>query len=57
MEKPKCYECIYRGELPGDAHSKCGNTKANVTGNPAGGRFSIALAWDVARIVWGKCDE
>ena len=21
--KPNCYECIYRGGIPGDAHSKC----------------------------------
>ena len=21
--KPNCYDCKYRGDLPGDAHSKC----------------------------------
>jgi hypothetical protein len=20
---PNCYECIYRGDIPGDAHSRC----------------------------------
>ena len=23
MEKPNCYECEYRGRVPGDAHSCC----------------------------------
>jgi len=23
MNKPNCYECEYRGTLPGDCHSKC----------------------------------
>jgi len=23
MNKPNCYNCIYRGEVPGDAHSSC----------------------------------
>lgn len=23
MEKPNCYECIYRRSVPGDAHSVC----------------------------------
>lgn len=23
MEKPNCYECAYRGEVPGSAHSSC----------------------------------
>ena len=23
MSKPNCYECKYRGEIPGDAHSRC----------------------------------
>jgi hypothetical protein len=23
MEKPNCYECIYRRDLIGDAHSRC----------------------------------
>jgi len=22
-KKPNCYECVYRGTLPGDTHSKC----------------------------------
>jgi hypothetical protein len=27
-----CYSCVYRGTIPGDAHSKCTNKNANVTG-------------------------
>ena len=23
MDKPNCYECKYRGKVPGDAHSCC----------------------------------
>lgn len=23
MNRPNCYDCIYRGDLPGDAHSCC----------------------------------
>ena len=23
MEKPDCYKCVYRGGVPGDAHSCC----------------------------------
>lgn len=23
MSKPNCYQCQYRGEVPGDTHSKC----------------------------------
>jgi len=23
MPKPNCYECRYRGTIPGDAHSRC----------------------------------
>lgn len=30
--EPNCYKCIYRGTIPGDAHSLCRNFKAKVTG-------------------------
>ena len=36
MSKPNCYECIYRGEVPGDAHSSCSNKEAKVTANETG---------------------
>lgn len=26
-EKPNCYKCKYRGEIPGDAHSCCNHPK------------------------------
>src|SRR3990167_7099260 len=28
MDKPNCYECKFRGGLPGDDHSKCTHPKA-----------------------------
>ena len=31
--KPNCYECKYRGEVPGSCHSSCGNTKTTVRGD------------------------
>jgi len=34
--KPNCYECLHRRSIPGDCHSECANTNANVTGNPHG---------------------
>lgn len=33
---PNCYECKYRGEIAGDAHSCCLNKQAKVTGNEHG---------------------
>lgn len=28
--KPNCYKCVFRHDLPGDAHSGCNNFKARV---------------------------
>ena len=33
MEKPNCYNCRWRHELPGDEHSGCANNRAHVTGD------------------------
>ena len=30
-DKPNCYQCIYRGEVPGDAHSCCNHPIARKT--------------------------
>ena len=27
MKKPNCYECLYRRNLPGDAHSSCAHPR------------------------------
>ena len=35
---PDCYECKYRGEIPGDCHSCCSNKQAKVVGNEHGKR-------------------
>ena len=40
--KPNCYECEYRGIIPGDAHSCCRHpgkaTELNIKGDPHGVR-------------------
>lgn len=41
--KPDCYKCIHRRNVPGDCHISCANTTANVTGHPTG----IARGWFV----------
>lgn len=33
MAKPNCYDCVYRGEIPGDCHSSCANFSANTSGD------------------------
>ena len=37
-QKPNCYKCIYRGTVPGDCHSSCGNVDAVVEGDSYGKR-------------------
>lgn len=32
--KPDCYKCKYRGEIPGDAHSRCNHPKVHQSDNP-----------------------
>ena len=34
--KPNCYECKYRGSIPGDAHSCCNHPKVKQDSNPFG---------------------
>ena len=35
MDKPNCYECKYRTDIPGNAHSLCVHPKIEIlTGNP-----------------------
>lgn len=36
MSKPDCYECKFRRNFPGDAHSSCANVHATVAGDPHG---------------------
>lgn len=38
MNDPDCYNCIFRNDLPGNAHSSCSNHYAKVTGNEHGKR-------------------
>jgi hypothetical protein len=29
--KPNCYKCVHRGNLPGDAHSRCNHPLASMS--------------------------
>ncbi len=40
-ERPNCYECAHRRGVPGDAHSRCNNQDAAVSGN----RIGIQGGW------------
>ena len=42
MEKPNCYKCLHRGEVPGSAHSSCTHPKAG--GKDAGANVFAILA-------------
>jgi len=57
MKKPDCYQCKYREEIPGDAHSRCGNKNTHVKGDKHGiknGWFSWPFNFDP---IWLKeCD-
>ena len=35
-QKPNCYECIHRGTIPGDAHSRCCHPSVKQDDNPFG---------------------
>jgi hypothetical protein len=34
--KANCYQCVYRGEIPGDAHSRCSHPAVKQDDNPIG---------------------
>ena len=46
MEKPDCYKCKHRRNIPGDCHSKCANTDADVVGDKYG-RQSGWFMWPI----------
>lgn len=33
MNAPNCYECVYRGSIPGDCHSRCNHPEVKSDGN------------------------
>lgn len=35
-DKPNCYQCIHRRDLPGDCHSRCEARDSKVEGHPIG---------------------
>jgi len=41
-QKPNCYKCVYRGDLPGSAHSCCEHpANAEILNNPMAQVFGI----------------
>ena len=57
MEKPSCYKCVHRLNVPGDAHSRCNNVNAKVEGNSHGirsGWFLWPINFDPTWLV--SCD-
>jgi hypothetical protein len=40
-----CYECEYRGEVPGDAHSCCKNSKTRAELGIKGNDYGIRRGW------------
>jgi len=44
MNKPNCYECKYRGEVPGDAHSCCNHPA--VKQNPFKASAALSIKGD-----------
>jgi hypothetical protein len=56
-DKPDCYKCVHRLNLPGDCHSRCNNFESNVTAKAHGvrmGWFNWPLNFDP---VWlESCD-
>ena len=49
MNKPNCHDCAHRREIPGNAHSRCNNHAAKVSGDPYGirsGWFTWPLNFD-----------
>ena len=56
-EKPNCFKCVHRRNVPGDAHIRCNNHQAKVSGDPHGirkGWFMWPLNFDPTWLV--SCD-
>lgn len=45
--KPNCYECKWRGEIPGDAHSCCRHPLVKQDGNPFGAMVDMLMGKNV----------
>ena len=43
----KCYDCKFRGTVPGSCHSSCGNKEAKVKGDPHG----IKSGWFMCHLI------
>ena len=40
-DKPNCYKCKWRGEVPGDAHSCCNHPNSGLRDDSAASAFAI----------------
>ncbi len=58
--KPNCYECVYRGEVPGSAHSCCehpdtqdarSSPMSKIVGIIGGGMPIPSKAWKTLKVV------
>ena len=57
MGYPKCYDCKFRRDIPGNAHSACANRDANVKGHEHGirkGWFFWPFNFDPVWVI--ECD-
>lgn len=48
-DKPNCYNCVHRLTIPGDAHTRCNNHGANISGELYGmqqGWFNWPINFD-----------
>jgi len=56
-KKANCYACKFRGSVPGDAHSSCSNSKANVEGDNYGIRSGWFMhPWNFDPVWLVSCD-
>jgi len=46
--KPNCYDCMYRGEVPGDAHSRCNHPSVSQDSNPFGAIADMLAGKNIA---------
>jgi hypothetical protein len=43
MDQNKCYKCLYRGDVPGDAHSRCNHPDIKQDDNIFGALVGVLM--------------
>lgn len=57
IDKPDCYKCLHRRNLPGDCHISCDNKAATVFGNESGvKRGWFAWPWNYDPVWLVSCN-